>query len=87
MRHRKFNPGDKVRILPSWWEQLASEKNSYLNEYVKNGIDYVYTVDHYSGRDIYLEGYPHGWWTEEYLILVDSWAEESESEISIDGLI
>lgn len=87
MQQRKFNPGDKVRILPPWWEALASEKNAYLNEYVQNGIDHVYTIHHYAGRSIYLEGHLSGYWDEEYLIPADALDEESESEISIDGLL
>lgn len=85
MAHRKFNPGDKVRILPSWWEELASGEYAMENIYVKNGIDHIYTILSCSGGKIYLDGFG-GFWNQYYLIPADEELVE-ESEISIDGLL
>lgn len=86
MKRRKFNPGDKVRILPSWWYKLASERSAKHNEFVQNGIDYVYTVHHVSCSSIYLDGYCYGSWDEEYLIPADECAED-EINVDIDSLL
>ena len=86
MAHRKFNPGDEVRILPEWWDYLASEKNAKYNGYVQRGRDCVYIVDRYEGSKIYLSEVREGFWDEDKLVPAFS-VEESESEISIDGLI
>ena len=85
MAHRKFNPGDKVRILPSWWEELASGEYAMENIYVKNGIDHIYTILSCSGGKIYLDGLG-GFWDQYHLIPADEEPVE-ESEISIDGLL
>ena len=85
MAHRKFNPCDKVCILPSWWEELASGEYAMENIYVKNGIDHIYTIQSCAGGKIYLDGLG-GFWDQYHLIHVDEDPVE-ESAISIDGLI
>lgn len=85
MGRRKFKPGDKVRILPSWFEHLASCYYGIENIYVKNGIDHIYTILSCSGGKIYLDGLG-GFWDQYHLIHVDEEPVE-ESEISIDGLL
>ena len=85
MAHRKFNPGDEVRILPEWWDVLAGEKNASYNRYVQRGKDHIYIVDRYVGIDVYLED-AEGWWNDDKLVPAFT-VEESESEINIDGLI
>lgn len=85
MGRRKFNPGDEVRILPEWWDELAGEENSMYNLYVRNGKDHIYIVKRYIGSDIYLED-AAGRWSEDYLVPAFV-IEELESEISIDGLL
>ena len=85
MAHRKFNPGDKVRILPEWWDVLAGDKHARYNSYVQRGKDHIYVIDHYEGNDVYLVN-ADGWWSEDKLVLAFA-VEESESEINIDGLL
>lgn len=86
MAHRKFNPGEEVRILPEWWDHLASGGNAKYNGYVQRGRDYVYIVDRYEGSKIYLSEVGEGFWSEDKLVPA-FYVEESESEISIDDLI
>lgn len=85
MARRKFNPGDAVRILPSWWKELASSEFAMENMYVKNGIDHIYTIQSCSGGKIYLDGLG-GYWDQYHLIPADEDLVE-ESDISIDGLL
>ena len=85
MQQRKFHTGDKVRILPSWWEELAAGEYAMENIYVKNGIDHIYTILSCSGGKIYLDGLG-GFWDQYHLIPADEELVE-ESEISIDGLL
>lgn len=85
MQQRKFNPGDKVRILPSWWDHLESIYNAQHNSYVQRGKDHVYVVERCEDGEVYLTC-ANGWWNEDKLVPAFS-VEESESEISIDGLI
>ena len=85
MKHRKFNRGDEVRILPEWWDELACEKNAWYNLYVQRGKNHIYVIDHYEGSVIYLKD-AGGWWSEDKLVPAFA-VEESESEINIDDLI
>ena len=85
MAHRKFNLGEEVRILPEWWDELAGEKNSRYNLYVQRGKDHIYIVSRYVGSDVYLED-ADGWWSEDKLVPAFA-VDESESDISIDGLL
>ena len=86
MKHRKFNRGDEVRILPEWWDELASGKNAEYNRYVQRGKYYVYIVDHYEGSKIFLSEVGEGFWSEDKLVPAFA-VDESESEINIDDLI
>lgn len=84
MARHKFNPGDEVRILPEWWDILASAKYAECNLYVQRGKDCVYIVDCYDSNDkVYLTN-REGWWDENKLVPA---IQVEESEISIDGLI
>lgn len=85
MQQRKFNPGDQVYILPEWWDHLASHKNAQYNSYVRRGKDHVYVVSYYDADGVHLTD-GDGWWDENKLVPAFS-VEESESEISIDGLL
>lgn len=85
MAHRKFNPGEEVRILPEWWDKLAGERYSRYNLYVQRGKDHRYIVSRYVGSDVYLED-ADGWWSEDKLVPALA-VEEGESEINIDDLI
>ena len=85
MAYRKFNPGDKVRILPSWWEELASGEYAMANIYVTNGIDHIYTIQSCAGGKIYLDSHG-GFWDQYHLIHVDEDTVQ-KSDIRIDGQI
>lgn len=80
----KFHIGDQVKILPSWFDKLASGKNAQLNHYVQRGSDFVYTVKSHRNRAVYLEE-GSGTWDEDKLIF--SWEDEPDSNVDLGELL